>query len=268
LLDDNLDGLVYRLCEFGFLEGVLEHHTDREEHSDGVDDALAGDVGCGAYAGWSVEVWEQGLEKHTVDGLVDTVALALAIRDAAERSAGQQTQAAGNDGSLVGDDVAEQVAGDNDTVQSTGVLDHDHGSAVDELMANLQLRELLLHDLSNDLSPQSAGGEHVGLVQTPDGSWGVLGESEVGGETGDALDLGARVGLSVHGVTRAIVLNTVTEVDTTGQFADDVDVDATADFGLERRALDERVRGEEAGSEVAECAHLLAQLEKTLFGTD
>ncbi|KAG9755137.1 hypothetical protein KCU59_g165, partial [Aureobasidium melanogenum] len=30
---------------------------------------------------------------------------------------------------------------------------------------------------------------HVGLVQTPDGSWGVLGESEVGGEA--AIVLGA-----------------------------------------------------------------------------
>ena len=28
LLDDNLDGLVDRLGEFGLLEGVLEHHTD------------------------------------------------------------------------------------------------------------------------------------------------------------------------------------------------------------------------------------------------
>jgi hypothetical protein len=203
-----------------------------------------------------------------VDGLVDTVALALAVGDTTERSAGQQTQTAGNDGSLVGDDVAEQVAGDNDTVQSTRVLDHDHGSAVDELMTNLQLREFLLHDLGDNLSPQSAGGEDVGLVQTPDGSWGVLGEGEVGGETGDALDLRARVGLSVHGVTRTIVLDAVAEVDTTGQFADNVDVDATADLGLERRALDERVGGEEAGSEVAECAHLLAQLQETLFGTD
>ena len=215
------------------MKGVLEHHADREEHGDGVDDTLAGDVGCGAYGKLSVRVDVERVERHTVDGLVDTVALALAVRDTTERSAGQQTQAAGDDGSLVRDDVAEQVAGDNNTVQSTRVLDQDHGSAVDELVTNLQLRELLLHDLGDDLSPQSAGGEHVGLVQTPDGSWGVLGESEVGGETSDALNLMARVGLGVHGVTRTIVLGAVTEVDTTGQFADNVDVDATADFGLE-----------------------------------
>jgi hypothetical protein len=56
LLDDNLDGLVDGLGEFGLLEGVLEHHADGEEHSDGVDDTLAGDVGCGTYADWSVRV--------------------------------------------------------------------------------------------------------------------------------------------------------------------------------------------------------------------
>jgi hypothetical protein len=48
LLNHNLDGLVDGLGEFGLLKGVLEHHTDREEHSDGVNDTLAGDVGCGA----------------------------------------------------------------------------------------------------------------------------------------------------------------------------------------------------------------------------
>lgn len=135
-------------------------------------------------------------------------------------------------------------------------------------MANLQLRELLLHDLCDDLSPQSAGGEHVGLVQTPDRGRGVLGEGEVGSETGDALDLRARVGLGVHGVTRTVILGAVTEVDTTGQLTDNVDVDTTADFGLERRAIDERVGGEEARSKVAECAHLLAKLQETLLGTD
>lgn len=49
LLDDNLDGLVDGFCELGLLERVLEHHADGEKHGDGVDDALAGDVGCGAY---------------------------------------------------------------------------------------------------------------------------------------------------------------------------------------------------------------------------
>lgn len=174
------------------------------------------------------------METNTVDGLVDAVALALAIRDTAQTGAGQQTQAAGDDGSLVGDDVAEEVAGNNNTVQGARVLDHDHGGTVNKLVAELELGELLLHDLGDYLSPQSAGGEHVGLVQTPDRNRGVLGEREVGGKAGDALDLGAGVGLGVHGEAGAIVLLAVAEVDAAGQFTDDVEVCAAADLGLER----------------------------------
>lgn len=49
LLDDNSDGFVDGLGEFGLLEGVLEHHANGKEHGDGVDDALAGNVGCGTW---------------------------------------------------------------------------------------------------------------------------------------------------------------------------------------------------------------------------
>lgn len=49
LLDDDLDGLVDSLGELGLLQRVLEHHADGQEHGNGVDDALAGNVGCGTY---------------------------------------------------------------------------------------------------------------------------------------------------------------------------------------------------------------------------
>lgn len=46
LLDNVPDG-VFDSFRFGReMEGVLEHHGDREDGADGVDDALAGDVGC------------------------------------------------------------------------------------------------------------------------------------------------------------------------------------------------------------------------------
>lgn len=56
LLDDDSDCLVDGLGEFGLLEGVLEHHADGKKHGNGVDDALAGDVGCGTCEGELVEV--------------------------------------------------------------------------------------------------------------------------------------------------------------------------------------------------------------------
>ena len=129
------------------------------------------------------------------------------------------------------------------------------------------MRELLLHDLGHNLAPQTAGGHDVGLVERPDGRGRVLGQSEVCSKTSDTLDLVARIRLGVAGVATAIVLGALTEVDTASKLADNVEIDATADLSLERRAVNEGVRGEEAGTKVAVCAHLLAQLQDTLLWT-
>lgn len=125
----------------------------------------------------------------TVDGLVNAIALALSVWNAAQRCRGQQTQRARDNTGFVGDDVAKQVAGNDDAVEGSGVLDHDHGSRVDQLVAELELGELLLHNLRHDLPPQSRGGENIGLVQRPDRCWWVLGKSQVCGEAGNSLDL-------------------------------------------------------------------------------
>jgi hypothetical protein len=202
-----------------------------------------------------------------VNGLVDAVALALSVGRGSKRGAGQKTEGARDDGGFVGDDVAEQIAGDNDTVEGTGVLDHQHSSRVNQMVAQLQLRELLLHDLGNDLAPQPASRHHVGLVERPDGRGRVLGQSEVGSETGDALDLVAVVGLCVAGVAAAVVFCALAKVDAASELADNVEVDATADLGLEGRAVDEGFGGEEARAEVSVGAHFFAQLEDALLRT-
>lgn len=176
-----------------------------------------------------------------MDGLVDAVALALTVGRCGEGSTGEEAEGAGDDGGLVGDDVAEQVAGDNHTVESAGVLHHQHGGGVDEVVAELQLGELLLHDLSHGLAPQTAGGHDVGLVERPDGRGRVLGQSEVCSETSDTLNLVAGVRLSVERVAAAVVLFTLAEVDTASKLADDVEVDATANLSLEGRAVDKGV---------------------------
>lgn len=197
--------------------------------------------------------------------LVDTVDTALAIRNTTQTGTGKQTQRSGDNTSFIANNITEQVASNNNTVQLTGVLDHEHSGRVNEVVTNGDLGVFLLHNLGDNLAPQTAGSEDIGLVQTPDGQGRVVLQSEVGGETDDALDLLARVGLSVHGVSGAIVLLALTKVDTARQLADDVEVNAAADVGLERRALDQRGRSEVAGPQVAECAHFLAQLEDTLF---
>ena len=61
---------------------------------------------------------------HTMDGLVDTVHLRLAIWNGSQTRAWEQTKRSRNDTCLVTDDVAEQVACDDDAVESPWVFDH------------------------------------------------------------------------------------------------------------------------------------------------
>lgn len=135
-------------------------------------------------------------------------------------------------------------------------------------MTNRHLGELLLHNLRHNLAPQPARRKNIGLVQAPHGQGRVVLQGQVRGEAGDAFDLGARVRLRVHCETGSVVFLAVAEVDTSRQLADDVEVDAAADFFFEWGALDERGSGEVAWAEVAECAHLLAELEDALFRAD
>lgn len=102
------------------------------------------------------------------------------------------------------------------------------------MVAELKLRELLLHDLGHGLAPQTAGGHDVGLVERPDGRRRVLRKCEMCGETSDALDLVARVRLGILGEAFAVVLDAVAEVDAASKLTDNVEVDATADLSLER----------------------------------
>lgn len=200
-----------------------------------------------------------------MDRLVDTVDTALAIRNTAQTGTRKETQRTGDNTSLITDDITEQVASNNNTVQLTGVLDHEHSSGVNEVVTNGDLGVLLLHNLGDDLTPQTAGSEDVGLVQAPDGQGRVVLQSEVGGKTDDALNLVTGVRLGVHGVSGTIILRALSKVDTARQLTDDVEVDSAANIGLKGGALDQRGGREVAGPQVAECAHLLAELEDTLF---
>lgn len=100
--------------------------------------------------------------------LVDAVAPALAVGDAAQRGGREEAERSGDDGRLVGDDVAEEVARDDDAVQGSRVSHHQHRGRVDEVVAELELGELVLHRLGNDAAPEARGCEDVGLVERPD----------------------------------------------------------------------------------------------------
>lgn len=230
-------------------------------------------------------------EVLTVNGLVNAVALALAIRNAAQTGTGQQTNATRNHTGLVADNVTEQVARNDDTVQASRVLDHDHRGTVNQLVLNLEIRELLLECLVHDLPPKSACGEHVRLIQRPN----ALLASAPGQETSqsrDSLDLSPRVRLRIHSIATAVVLRPIacksyyqhgmsrphhchsrplkrlTKVDTTRQLTNDNEISSLADRGLERRVFNKGVGSKEAWTQVSICAHLLAEAKKALLGAD
>ena len=203
-----------------------------------------------------------------MNGFVDPIHKGLAVGHSAQARARQEAEAPRDDRGLVGDDVAEEVAGHDDAVQAPRVLHHDHGGRVDKLVLELELGELGRHNLIHDLLPQPAGGQHVGLVQRPDlGGRGAL-QGEVGGQARDALDLGPRVGLRVPGRAVAVVLLARAEVDAARQLAHDGEVDALADRSLEGGPCDEGRGGEVAGPQVAEGAEGGAQAEEPLLRAD
>ena len=204
--------------------------------------------------------------KLTVDRLIDTIAPALAVGDAAEAGGGAEANTAGDGACLVADDVAEEVVGDDDAVEGAGVLDHKEGGAVDELVLQRELGERLGEDVGHDAAPQAARGQHVGLIERGDGGGRIARQRKVRGEAGHALDLSAGVRLGVEGEAGdAVVLGPVPEVDAARQLADQREVRAAAHVGLERRVLDQRVRREEARSQVPVRPHLLAQTQDPLL---
>lgn len=204
---------------------------------------------------------------RTVNRLINTIAFPLAVRDPAQTRTREQTNTTGNHTRLVADNVAKEVTRDNDTIQRGGVLDHNHGRRVNELMFHLEVRKLLFKRLRHDFAPEAARRQHIGLVERPH-----LGVAASPGqeprEPGHALHLGARVGLLVPRVPAAVVLVALAKVDAARELADNDKVGAAAHGRLERRGVDEGVRGKEAGAQVAVGAHLLAQAEEPLLGAD
>lgn len=200
--------------------------------------------------------------------LIDAIALPLPIRNTTQAGTRQQSNATRNNRRLVADNVAKQVTRDNHTVQRPRILHHQHSRAINKLMRNLKLGKLLGKDLGNNLPPQPAGSQHIRLIQTPHLGRRAPRQGQEASQSRDPLDLVSVVGLRIHSVTGPVVFYAVAEVDAARQLTDDDEVGATADFRLERGAVDQALAGEAAGAQVAEGAELLAQTEETLLRSD
>jgi len=185
-VEDLADGIFDLLGGFRLVKRVAEQHGDGQNRTNRVSDTLAGNIG-----------------RRAVDGLVEAVALAFAVRQARQARRRKQSQRTGDDGRFIGQDIAEHVLSQNDTVQLARIGDHDHRGRVNETMVygNPLRGELRIDRVLNDLPPEPGSGEHIGLVNAVQRSGWVALQRQVGTELGNALDVEFVVYHSVEGGT-------------------------------------------------------------------
>ena len=211
ILNSGFDGVCLGLET----ERVAQHHRARQDGRDRVRDALARDVRRGA-----------------VDRLIHTLAALI------HRGGRQHTDGAGDHGSLIGQNIAEQVAG-YDNVELTRIADELHRAVVNIHIGVLDLRVLVL-DAVHGFAPYAAGFEHVCLVYRADLLIAL--HRHFKGTAADALYLINRVvhvvraGLAPALVAFAAVM--LAEVNVAGQLTANENVEAvTDDLGLDRARI-------------------------------
>lgn len=222
------------------MQRIAQQHGCREDRAHRVGDSLAGDV-----------------RRTAVNRLVE----ARARADGGRR---HHADGAADDGRLVGEDVAEEVARDDDIElrRTDGQL---HRAVVDVEVVELNVR-IRLCDLGHRAAPEARRREDIGLVDRRDLAAAQLGRLE--GELRDAVDLRNGVVLEVPGALGAVVLlrlALVTEVDAADELAHDDEVDALDELRLQRGVLDECI-GYFDRAQVGVESEVLAQAEDGLLG--
>ena len=187
-------------------------------------------------------------------------------RGAASRGTGEEAHAACDAGAFVGQDVAEGVLRDDD-IEEARVLYHAHSSIINIHEVGLHIG-VLAHHLLCHLSPQTAAGQYVSLIdngQVPAALAGVL-----IADAQDALHLRAAVVVRVESILHTISIDQglllLAEVHAAGQFADADEVGAAHQLILQGGLVDEaveRLHGTYVGIE----AQLLAHGQESLLGT-
>ena len=188
--------------------------------------------------------------------------LVQAARAAAQARGGHHAEAARDGGALVGEDVAEEVAGDHH-VELGRAQDELHGGVVDVHVADLDLR-ILGGKALHGLAPEAGALEHVRLVDGAELAAALFGHLKA--DAREALDLHLGIGHLVGGGLAVVGAPALAEVDVAGQLAQDHDVDGLLDDVRAQRARAGKLRMDGAGAQVGEHAHALAQGEQALFG--
>ena len=177
-----------------------------EDCAERIGEALAGDVGRGA-----------------VDRLIQ-------IDLAADGGRGQHAERAGDDGGLVGENVAEEIFGEHDIVVAR-LVHQVHGHGVDVLVLDGDVGELG-GDLVHRGAPELRDFKHVGLVDAGEFFAALLRELE--GDAGHAGHFIAGVAHGVPGFACGLVpLAGLAEVEAAEQLADEENVGAVDDLGTQ-----------------------------------
>ena len=249
IVEDGGDGFVDQVGFRLHGEGIAQAHGERHDRGDGVGLVLARDVG-----------------RRAVDRFVERALFAGLGVARAQRGRRQHADRARQLRRFVGQDVAEQIVGDDD-VELLRVAHELHGAVVGEdvgefdvlVFGGVEFRDLFL--------PEQARGHHVVLFGG--GDFVAAQAREFEGDAGDAVDFVRRVNLRVDGAAFAVGNRgdaaRFAEIDAAREFAHDHDVEAGDDFGLERRRGFQRVEADR-GAQVCEQAEVFAQAEQGRLG--
>ena len=210
-----------------------QQQRDAQDGAAGVGDAAPRDVGRGA-----------------VDGFVETAP------PVPERRRRQHAERAGEHRGLVGEDVAEQVLGQHH-IEVARPAQQVHRRRVDQHVVQRHARELVADDPAAHLAPQARGLEDVRFVDLRDLAAASCGEAA--GDAGDAFHLGDRVLALVESGRPFSPF--AAEVDAAGELADEEQIDALEDLGLERRGVAQR-RQHRDGPQVGVDAEFGAQTQQ------
>ena len=211
LVDRSVEGVRRRLLP----EGVAQQQRRRCHGRQGVGGAGPGN-----------------LRRASVHGLIHPERAVLR-ETRPEGSGGEKPERAADGRRLVGEDVAEQVLGDDD-VEASRIGQEQVGGRVDERVLDRDPR-MTDRGLVDDLTPQAAGGEDVRLVDA--GEVAATTRSKRECELHDALDLRSSVAKRVD--RRGDPVGFLAplrspEVEAAGQLADDEDVRIAADLRSQR----------------------------------
>ncbi len=139
---------------------------------------------------------------------------------------GREAEAAGELRGEIGDDVAEEIVGDDD-VELAGVADDLHGEGVYIKVAGVDLRIFGADDLEDALPEVAGEGHRVGLVRHAK-TLKFVGAGVVEGVADDALDAFAGVDVFLDGnlVGSVLLIEAAdADIETFGIFAEDHEAD-------------------------------------------